>query len=77
LITSGDGGCGIQATTRGEKGEVEIQVKVGVLLCGQLFICFFLGTNLLGEGVVEGLMHIYIDDTFILPRRVLIVRKVL
>ncbi len=30
-----------------------------------------------GEGVVEGLMHIYIDDTFILPRRVLIVRKVL
>jgi hypothetical protein len=62
--------------TRGGKGEVEIEVKVGVLLCWQLFICFFLGNKLLGEGVVVGLIRIY-DNTFILPKSVLIVRKVL
>ncbi len=64
-----------KATTRGGKGEVKIQVKVGVLLCSQLFICFFVGTNCWGEGIIVGLMHIY-DNTFILPRSVLIVRKV-
>ncbi len=76
MVTSGDGGCGIQATTRGGKGEIEIEVKVGVLLCWQLFICFFFGNKLLGEGVVVGLIHIY-DNTFILPKSVLILRKVL